>query len=245
MKYQINNIYNEDCYKAIKEIPSNTFDLIIMDPPYKMETRGGGFRNKRDYYDTIQEKGLGNGINETLLSEIERVMKKINIYIFCNKNQIGMYMNYFKKYNLDLLVWYKKNPIPVVNNKYLSDLEYIIFVREKGVKLYGDYFSLSKVYESNTNRTDKKLFNHPTIKPLELIKRLIENSSNEDDLICDFFLGSGTTAVASKELKRKYIGFELDKKYYKIAKDRLNGITANGQMSIFTEISPSKLALSV
>jgi len=54
-------------------------------------------------------------------------------------------------------------------------------------------------------------------------------------VILDTFTGSGTTCVAAKELDRKYIGMEIDPEYHKIAVNRLNGITANGQTSIFTD----------
>jgi DNA modification methylase len=74
-----------------------------------------------------------------------------------------------------------------------------------------------------------------TIKPLELVKRHLLHTTQENDIVADFFLGSGTTCVAAKELKRRYIGFEIDKQYFKIAKDRLNGINKNGQTSIFTD----------
>jgi len=76
------------------------------------------------------------------------------------------------------------------------------------------------------------LFKHPTIKPLDIVKRHLLHSSKPNDIVADFFLGSGTTCVAAKELGRQYIGFELDKEYYNIAKDRLNGITANGQIGM-------------
>ena len=78
------------------------------------------------------------------------------------------------------------------------------------------------------------MFNHPTIKPLNIVQTLIKNSSKENDVILDCFLGSGTTAVAAKNLNRKYIGFELDTKWFNIAKDRLNNINASGQFSMFT-----------
>ena len=69
---------------------------------------------------------------------------------------------------------------------------------------------------------DKKLYEHPTIKPLEIIKNLIINSSQENDVILDPFLGSGTTAVACVQTKRHYIGFELNENYFNIACKRLD-----------------------
>jgi len=64
---------------------------------------------------------------------------------------------------------------------------------------------------------------------------MIEKSSQENDLVLDCFSGSGTTCVAAKELNRRFIGIEIDPRYHKISVDRLNGICANGQTSIFTD----------
>jgi DNA modification methylase len=240
-EYKLNEIYNEDSYEAIKKIPDKSVDLIVIDPPYEMETRGGGFHNKRDYYDLIQDKGMASGLTDQFIGELVRVMKKVNLYIFCNKNQIKQYLNYFLNQNIDILVWHKTNPIPTVNNKYLSDLEYILFIRDEGVQMYNSYATSSKLFQTTVNKKDKELYEHPTIKPVEIIKTLVNNSSNENDIVADFFLGSGTTCIASKELNRQYIGFEIDKEYYEIAKKRLNGINANGQQSIFTQFEQSEL----
>ena len=147
-------------------------------------------------------------------------------------------MKYFiekKKCNYELLVWCKTNPIPTINNVFLSDIEYCLLFREKGCKLNDDYNLKSKWYISPINKSDKDLYNHPTIKPLDLVKRHILHSTQPNDIVLDCFCGSGTTCVACKETGRRYIGMEIDKDYWKIANDRLNGINANGQMSIFTD----------
>ena len=125
--------------------------------------------------------------------------------------------------------------IPTCNEKYLSDLEYIFFAREKGVHIYGEYETKSKLYESPTNKSDKKKFLHFTIKPLRLIENLIINSSKEEEIVFDPFIGSGTTAVACKNLGRNFIGFEINQEWVNIANDRLNNTQANGQISLFTE----------
>jgi len=219
-----------DSYELIKTIPDKSIDLVVIDPPYEMETRGVGFHKKRDYYDLIHDKGLAVSINEDILKELDRVMKKTNIYIFCNKNQMLMYLQYYKGRNVDILVWHKTNPIPTINNKYLSDLEYILFVRDKGVKMYNTYSTSSKLYQSIVNKKDKAMYKHPTIKPLELLRKFIINSSQEGDTILDCFMGSGTTGIACKELNRNFIGIEINEEYYNIAKDRIEGI--NEQMRI-------------
>lgn len=170
---------------------------------------------------------ISQGITNDILKEFVRVMKKGNIYIFCNKNQLRQYFDFFGDlgWNLDLLVWNKTNCIPKINNTYLANLEYCVFARESGVPLYGSYETKSKCYTSSCNKKDKDLYLHPTIKPLQFIKNLIINSSQENQVVLDPFMGSGTTAVACKELNRQFIGFELNPKFYEIANDRLNDVT--------------------
>lgn len=127
---------------------------------------------------------------------------------------------------MNILCWCKTNPIPSTNNVWLPDVEYCLVFKEKGASRYNDGYELkSKWYVSGINQKDKKDYEHPTIKPLELVKRHILHSTQENDIVLDCFLGSGTTAVACKELNRQYLGFEINKEYYDIACDRLKGIT--------------------
>lgn len=217
----VNQIIHGDCFEEIKKLPDNSVDLIITDPPYMMDSEGGGGcfgSKKRIYRKDMANAKLNDSYDMDIFKEFVRVLKKVNIYIFCNKNQIASIASWFKDYNVDLLVYHKQNPIPTVNNKYLSDLEYIFFIREEGVELFGGYHSKSKLFSS---KITKREFDHPTIKPLALIKKFVQNSSKEGDVVFDPFLGSGTTALAAKMIKRKYIGMEINKDFYDIAIKRL------------------------
>lgn len=89
------------------------------------------------------------------------------------------------------------------------------------MKIYGSYESKFTYYVTKLNTTDKKKYRHPTIKPVHIVENFILNSSNENDIILDPFMGSGTTGVACKELGRDFIGIEMDEEYFKIAKDRI------------------------
>lgn len=128
---------------------------------------------------------------------------------------------------MDLLTWHKTNPVPACSNKYLSDTEYCLFFRERGVRLYGNYDTKRKWYVSPYNADDKRFYSHPTIKPLEITKNLILNSASSEDghtpIVMDPFMGSGTTAVAAKILGFDYVGFEIDSGYYDIAMKRIAG----------------------
>ena len=217
-------LYNADCYEKIKEIPDNSVDLVIIDPPYDIHAGfGGGIMKGPDKEYLNQIKGMSTGFSGEILKELCRVMKKINCYIFCSRKQILPITEYFTGLNCnwELLVWCKSNPVPACCNKYLSDKEYILFFREKGVKIYGSFDTKRTYYVTPLNQKEKKLYHHPTIKPLNIIKNLITNSSQRGGVILDCFMGSGTTGVAAKELGRSFIGIELDEKYYEIAKKRI------------------------
>ena len=234
----INTIQLGDCYELIKKIPDNSIDLIIIDPPYEFSTLGGqGIGSVRKVFDEIENQKLNVGIDEKLFEELKRVMREFNIYIWCNKTMIPKLIDYFVLKNnclMDIISWHKINAMPLCGGTYMPDTEYCLYFK-KNRKLNTNYDTAKTHYELPINVEDKKKYKHPTIKPLNIIKNFIINSSNENDIILDCFCGSGTTCVAAKELGRRFIGMEINEKYYKIAVDRLNGINANGQTSIFTD----------
>ena len=220
-------LLNGDCLEVMKNLPTSSVDLVVTDPPYEFASHGGGGAfgsKKREYHNQLEDAQITKGFNVEVLNELVRVMKKINIYLWCNKNQLRMYIDYFEDLGAvtDLITWHKTNPTPTCNNKYLSDTEYLLFFREKGVQVFGTYQTKKKFYVTPTNKADKDKYKHPTIKPLDIIQNLIINSSKENDVVLDPFLGSGTTGVACKNLNRNFIGVELDKNYFEIAKKRID-----------------------
>ena len=236
----LNRITLGDSYKLIKQIPDGSIDLVIVDPPYEITTgvhSSGFLKNRKELESTKQifEKKLDVGINNEILNQLNRVMKRTNIYIWCNKKQLYQYLDFYKSKNiqLEIIIWNKYNCIPLTNNTYLPDKEFCLYFKEKGICLNTSYDTAKTVYNIPINISDKKKFKHPTIKPLQIIKNLIINSSKEGDIVLDCFSGSGTTCVAAKELNRQYIGIEIDPEYHKISIDRLQGILANGQTSMF------------
>ena len=268
-RFETNNIYCEDSYKAICDIPDKSIDCIYTDIPYlynqggsgsselgertakkRLELMGAleGFSNANMTYGEMLKNAkkeqkvyndyvsIEDGINYNILNEFVRVMKRINIFIWCSKLQLLEIMKFFiEEHNcyFELIVWCKTNPTPSVNNSWLPDLEYCLYFREKGVSLNEGYELKSKWYDSPINKRDKDKFNHPTIKPLDLVKRHILHTTKPNDIVADFFMGSGTTCVACKDTDRQYIGFEIVEKWFKIAQDRLNCLAANGQISLF------------
>lgn len=213
-------IHNDDCLTMLKGIKSKSIDLVVTDPPYKVDTKGAGVYGSVAQFKQIE--CMADGIKDEVLDELCRVMKKINIYLFCSKNQLLPLINYFtdKKCNWNLLAWHKTNPIPTCNNKYLPDTEYVLFFREKGVKIQGTYDTKKTYFITPINAKDKALYQHPTCKPVEILQNFIVNSSNENDVVLDPFMGSGSTGVACINTHRNFIGIEINAKYYETAKTR-------------------------
>lgn len=187
-------IFNEDCLEGMRRMPDASVDCIVTDPPYELENQGGGFwsKNEDPAQNTYNARGtrkgmdrlgdIKDGITDEVLDEMCRVMKRINIYIFCSQKQIQQYLDYFvtrRGCNWNLLSWHKTNPIPACGNKYLNDTEYILFFREKGVKVYGSYDTKRTFYVSLRNQEDNVRYHHPTVKPLQIIRNFVLNSTVE------------------------------------------------------------------
>lgn len=225
-------IIQGDAYDLIKKIPDKSIDLIITDPPYditiskKRTNKNRIDRSLNSLENQLIDANVTQSINEEILDEFMRILKKPNIYIWCNKKQIPMYLNYFvtkHKCAFDILVWIKTNPIPIYGSNYMNDKEYCLYFR-KGIKLNTNYETGKTYWITPTNVADKKEYGHPTIKRLDIIEQLVNTASKENDIILDPFIGSGTTAVASLKNKRRCIGFELNPNYIPIINQRINSI---------------------
>ena len=171
------NLFNDDAINVLKTLPDKSVDLVATDPPYELDqgSSAGCFGvDNRPYHKELDF--VSKGIDNSYLEEICRVMKKINCYFFCNKEQLRQYIDFFgdKGASVDLLTWHKVNPTPMCDNKYLSDTEYILFFREKGVKVYGTFETKRKWYATPTNKSGKDNYGHPTAKPLFIVENLIE-----------------------------------------------------------------------
>lgn len=219
----INRVYNMDCLSGIEQMLKQGIyaDLIVTDPPYFIKsTRAGGkselARSIQPMNDELQNGNLTTGIEDVYLKAMWDVMKVPNIYLWCNGAQIPQYIDFFVKKNkckMDIIVWHKTNATPLFCNKYLSDKEYCLYFRRGAYCQPQSYKTATTVYELPINSKDKRLYGHPTIKPLPIIRNLVENSSKFGQLVLDPFMGSGTTAVACKEQGRNFIGFEINPDY--------------------------------
>ena len=234
---QLENIklYNGDCLEVMKDIPDGSIDLVITDPPYELDNHGGGKTDfaQRKLVKDLHIDFISNGFEmEKVFTEIERVSKTMNMICFCSNKQVSKIMNYWeqKKYSVTLLVWQKSNPVPFGNGKYISDLEFMIYVRGKNA-IYNNTGYVNQLKTFNYPAPSSKSRIHPTEKSIDLLKRLIEIHSNKGSVVLDCFGGSFSTGLACMELEREFIGIELDNNYFEIAKERLK--QHQSQLTIF------------
>ena len=232
----INKIYNMDCMEGMKQFPDKSIDLVVADPPYKIVQGGcsnkavtinacGGILNKHNGNNIeLVKKGKIFNHNEIQfnewLPEIYRVLKdNSHCYIMINGRNLSKLQMEAEKVGFEfhnIIGWDKGNATP--NKWYMQRLEFILFLFKGEAKNINNMGTTTLLQVPNIKRGTKL---HPTEKPVDLMKVLIENSSNEGDLILDPFMGAGSTALACKELNRNFIGFEIDKHYHSIAEKRL------------------------
>ena len=227
-------LYNDDCLNVLKNIPDNSIDLIATDPPYLISaTNGGGtINNVKKLNQSLKDLttvDITKGYDiEHFGKEFVRVMKEINIYVWCNKAQIPDYFDFYVKNHkckFDIICWHKTNALPTYSNKYLSDTEYLLYFRKgKGKCFPNSYEDAKTFYVAPINHSDKKQYGHPTIKPLDITTKIIRNSTQKGQTVLDPFMGSGTTGVACINTNRNFIGIEIDKEYFDIAKQRIEGV---------------------
>ena len=134
------NLLQGDCLELLAQIPDNSVDLIVTDPPYQIDnTKAGGksalAKSIQSMNNELKAANICDGFNKSVLDQMVRVMKNINVYIWCNAKQIPMYLKYFVEglgCAFDVLVWVKTNAAPLFNNKYLTDKEYCLYFRRGG-----------------------------------------------------------------------------------------------------------------
>jgi DNA modification methylase len=218
----------DDCFNYLKQIKSGTVDLILTDPPYDI-SKSSNFKNgKMSKFNQISiDFGYWDAEIDldSLFKEYYRVLRKGGtLILFFDIWKSTLIKNFatenkFKQPRIGQ--WLKNNPVPV-NSKinYLSNCSeyFFTFVKDKNPTFNSEYDN--GIYNFPLCHGKERL-DHPTQKPLELIKSLILKHSNKGDLVLDTFSGTGTTAVACKLTDRNYICVERDEKYYNLSLNRI------------------------
>lgn len=226
------SLYKDDAFLIIKEFKNQglTVNHIITDPPYNI--------SKENNFHTLKSPRKGVDFGEwdkgfDLFSWIKKYVdildKNGSIIIFCSYLFISDLVRELEKANIvvkDILVWKKSNPMPRnITRRYVQDMEFAIWGVKKGAKWVfnkpKDVPYLRSTFETSLVSGREKN-GHPTQKSLKLMEEIIKIHTNENEIILDPFMGSGTTGEAAMKLNRKFIGIEKDEKYYELAKKRIN-----------------------
>ena len=233
-KFEIDTIYCGDCIDLMRELPGNSIDLVLTDPPFAID-----FKAKRNNYNRTSSNVL-EGYNEIpkeeyldfskkWIRQTFRVLKETgSMYVFSgwnNLKDILIAIDDAGFETLNHLIW--KYQFGVFTKKKFVTSHYHVLLVVKNLKRYKfnkidhypeDVLEVKREYWTGEIKTPTKL-------PTELVKKLMLYSTDEEDLVLDPFMGSGTTAVVSKMLNRHFIGFEIVPAYVEFAKNRLAEVT--------------------
>ncbi len=238
IKLEINTIHLQSCLDGLRAMPDACVDLLFTDPPYYQYRAQNvqGLKNHKDVVTEFDFDGFASEDEylqflEDVLLECYRVCKPgAAAYLWCGDDFVS-YINrmvarvgfQFRK----VIHWHKTNPFPAIYTRkmYANSMEMMVHF-SKGTPKTWNHKPVNEMHNfiqtpicMGHERTA-----HKTQKPLKVCLPYIEISSNEGDLILDPFMGSGTTAVAAKMLKRNFIGFELNANFHQIACERIDKV---------------------
>lgn len=225
---------NMSCMELLKKLPDSSIDLLVTDPPYPTTARGSAGNSGGMLQKEINKKGqvftFNNISCKEYVPEFYRVLKDgSHCYVMTNHVNLIEMLNTFVGggfHFIKCLIWDKGNKI--MGTFYMSQFEYIMFFRKgKGVKINNCGTSdILSIPNKKTKGADGKNI-HDTEKPVELMKILVENSSKVGEIVFDPFMGVGSTGIAALSTGRRFIGTEIDEKYYNIACERIAEMSNN------------------
>lgn len=193
------------------------FDADVMDPPYIINTSGGGsFRKHRPYLDQIQQEGLDRGFDHQIINPLLCGA----VVVFCHNDQLpavsatldGLF------HRMALCVWQKSTPMPVANKHYVPEIELYFHAWSRGYHPAGELADLKRVFKCRSRAL--KDFGHPTVKPDELMSKILTNISGRT--VIDPFMGTGSTGVAAIAAGKTFTGIEHNPKHFRTACQRIS-----------------------
>ena len=241
---ELNKIYNEECLEGMKKIKGNSVDLIVTSPPYNIK------KKYKSYKDDLSLHEYLNFLKE-VLCECSRILKTkgnimINVGSYIDREGNAIPISYFIFNMLDELglkfrqeiVWYfqgglsatkklsgrHENILWLYKDDYVFNLDNIRVKEWKQVDKRNNPNGKNPTNVWEINRVaygSKEKTEHPAQFPVAMIERIVKGWSNENAIVLDPFMGSGTTAIACVNNNRNYIGFELDEEYYNVSLNRI------------------------
>lgn len=228
--------------KGMQNIEAASINAIITDPPYYIEklqtdlksrsirqsSKNSVFHDEFDHFTTLAD--FQTFMNQTL-QQYKRILKpKAQVYMFCSYHHLDWIIQAIKNWGFRYykpLIWYKPDLCGLFPNQYGCNYEPILWFRQTGktgdvINHIGNQQRDVFTHTSTNNAYREKCGYHPTPKPIKLIRKLIQNCTNENDIVLDPFIGSGTTAEACIQTGRRCIGFEYEAKWKKTIQQRIS-----------------------
>lgn len=220
------NLMQGDCLELMKNIPDGSVDMVLTDPPYNIA--------RKNNFHTMGRAGIDFGDWDkgfdlfSYINELPRICNKdANIVIFNDWKNLGDIARHAESLGFvtkDMIRWEKSNPMPRNRDRrFITDYEcaaWLTMPKAKWVfNRQSETYDRCKFVGGIVSGLEKT--KHTTQKPVWLMESIIKTLSNQNQIILDMFMGSGSTGVAAKNLNRKFIGIELDENYFNIAKERI------------------------
>lgn len=192
------------------------FDADVLDPPYVIRAQGGGsFRKHRPYLNQIMEEGLDKGFDHQIINPLLCGAA----IVFCHNDQVPGVSAHLNGlfHRFALCVWRKKTPMPVANKHYVPEIELYFHAWNRGYHPQGELADLKRVFSCRSRAL--KDFGHPTVKPDELMDKIMRNVAGAS--VCDPFMGTGSTGVAAIRAGKRFEGIEHNPKHFATAVQRV------------------------
>lgn len=209
------DLYLGDCLDVMENIPDDSVDLVLTDPPYGIKFQS---HRRKIIYNKIQNDNNLNFLDSFFKESLSVMKQNTAIYVFCSWHNVDTFKAVFEKYFKlkNILIWVKNNHgSGDLKSSYAPKYEFVLY-GNNGRKGFNFGRKEDVLF---FDKTKNKL--HPTQKPIDLLEFFINNSTDEQEAIIDPFMGSGSTGVACLNTGRNFIGIELDKEYFNISCNRI------------------------
>lgn len=195
-------LYLANCADVLPRL--GAVDALVSDVPYEFSTSGGGkFRKARNNLEKIAAKKINKGFDINVINP--KLYK--SVVMFCHNNQIPLVSSFLAQHyhRCVLCTWEKRNPMPLANKNYQANIEPYFHAWQAGAHPTG---TLAELKRTITTNNGKSRFKHPTVKPDDVMNKIMRNVRG--DLVVDPFAGTGSTGIAALRHGKQFIGIEND-----------------------------------
>jgi DNA modification methylase len=206
-------LYLGDGYEIAPQL--GIMDAVVTDPPYEFDTSGGGkYRKARKCFEDIVAAGLDQGFDHSILN----TMLYKAVVVFCHNDQLPELLGFLQGsfHRFCVMSYHKTNPQPFANKHYAPDTEFFIHAWNEGGHPVGTFHDKKRYIIGQNGKSE---FDHPTVKPLDVMDKIIRNING--NRILDPFMGTGSTGIAAVKQGIEFFGIEHNEKYFDIACTRL------------------------